>query len=100
MGVNSLPKTVTRQRRGCDLNPGSSAPESSTLRTRLPSHTYNESIFSCLRTLTTWHCPRSHAAADERRPCSNESTFLARQAQSSMNPAAAGLLLWARASPD
>ena len=22
MGVNSLPKTVTRQRRGCDLNPG------------------------------------------------------------------------------
>ena len=31
MGVNSLPKTVTRQRRGCDLNPGPSAPESSTL---------------------------------------------------------------------
>jgi len=30
MGVNSLPKTVTRQRRGCDLNPGLSAPESST----------------------------------------------------------------------
>ena len=29
MGVNSLPKTVTRQRRDCDLNPGSSAPESS-----------------------------------------------------------------------
>ena len=37
MGVNSLPKTVTRQRRGCDLNPGSTAPESSTLTTRLPS---------------------------------------------------------------
>jgi len=32
--VNSLPKTVTRERRGCDLNPGPSAPESSTL----PSH--------------------------------------------------------------
>ena len=32
MGVNSLPKTVTRQRRGCDLNPGPTAPESSTLR--------------------------------------------------------------------
>jgi len=31
-----LPKTVTRQRRGCDLNPGPSAPESSTLTTRLP----------------------------------------------------------------
>jgi len=35
--VNSLPKTVTRQRRDCDLNPGPSAPESSTLTTRLPS---------------------------------------------------------------
>jgi len=38
MGVNSLPKTVTRQRRGCDLNPGPSAPESSTITTRIPSH--------------------------------------------------------------
>jgi len=38
MGVNSLPKTVTRQRRDCDLNPGPSAPESSTLTTRLPNH--------------------------------------------------------------
>jgi len=38
MGVNSLPKTVTRQRHGCDLNPGPSAPEFSTLTTRLPSH--------------------------------------------------------------
>ena len=40
MGVNSLPKTVIRQRRDCDLNPGPSAPESSTLTTRLPSHAY------------------------------------------------------------
>ena len=38
MGANSLPKTVTRQRRDCDLYPGPSAPESSTLTTRLPSH--------------------------------------------------------------
>ena len=38
MGVNSLPKTVTRQRRDCDLNPGPSSPEFSTLTTRLPSH--------------------------------------------------------------
>jgi len=38
MGVSSLPKTVTRQRRDCDLNPGPSVPESSTLTTRLPSH--------------------------------------------------------------
>jgi len=36
--MNSLPKTVNRQRRGCDLNPGRTAPESSTLTTRLPSH--------------------------------------------------------------
>ena len=36
MGVNSLPKTVMRQRRVCDLNPDPSAPESSTLIT----HTY------------------------------------------------------------
>ena len=40
MGVNSLPKTVTRQHHDCDLNPGPSAPESSTLTTRLPSHPY------------------------------------------------------------
>ena len=35
MGVNGLPKTVTRQRRDCDLNPGRTAPEYSTLTTRL-----------------------------------------------------------------
>jgi len=38
MGMNSLPKTVTRQRRDCDLNLGPSEPESSTLTTWLPSH--------------------------------------------------------------
>jgi len=38
IGVNSLPKTVTPQRSDCDLNLGPSAPESSTLTTRLPSH--------------------------------------------------------------
>jgi len=36
--VNSLPETVTRQCRNCDLNPGPSLPESSTLSTQLPSH--------------------------------------------------------------
>jgi len=46
MGVNSLPKTVIRQRRGCDLNPGPSAPESSTLTTRLPSHPSSSSSSS------------------------------------------------------
>ena len=39
MSVNSLPKSVTRQSHDCDLNPGPSAPESSTLTTCLPSHT-------------------------------------------------------------
>ena len=39
--MNSLPKTVTRQRRGCDLIPGPFAPESSTLTTRLPSHPFH-----------------------------------------------------------
>ena len=37
IGVNSLPKTVTRQRHDCDLNPGCAAPESSTLTTRVQS---------------------------------------------------------------
>ena len=36
--MNSLPKTVTRQRRGCNLNTGPSVPESSTLTTRQLSH--------------------------------------------------------------
>jgi len=35
MGVNSLPKTITRLHRGGDLNPGPSAPESSALTTQL-----------------------------------------------------------------
>ena len=38
MGVNSLPKTVSRHCRGCNLSTGPSAPESSTLTTRLPSY--------------------------------------------------------------
>ena len=35
MGVNSLPKTVTRQSRDCHLDPGSSVSESSTLLSHL-----------------------------------------------------------------
>ena len=38
MGVNSLNKTVTRQRHGCDLNSGPTVPESSMLTTWIPSH--------------------------------------------------------------
>ena len=40
MGVNSLPKTVIRQRRDCGLNPGPGAPEPSTLTTRLYKYFY------------------------------------------------------------
>jgi len=65
MGVNSLPKTVTRQRRDCDLNPGSSAPESSTLTTRLPSHPTMDvlSLFISVLCHSNWlvcgeSCPR------------------------------------------
>jgi len=38
VGVNSLPKTATRQRRDCDSNQCSSEPESGTLTTQPPSH--------------------------------------------------------------
>jgi len=49
--VNSLPKIVTRQRRGCDLNPGPSAPESSTLTTWL----YNKDSMTSYHTHTHTH---------------------------------------------
>ena len=48
--MNSLPKTVTRQGRDCDLNLGPSAPESSTLTTRLSSHAIRPSTFIFIRT--------------------------------------------------
>ena len=49
MGVNSLPKTATRQRRDCDLNPGPSAPDSNTLTSRLPSHPLEEVVKRILK---------------------------------------------------
>jgi len=57
-----LPKTVNRQRRGCDLNPGPSAPESSTLTTRLPSHLVNsvkyiDSRYACGVFMYVRACP-------------------------------------------
>jgi len=58
MGVNRLPKTVTRQRRDCDLSPGPSAPESSTLTTRLPSHPVYVDLIARLiqgNVCTLWH---------------------------------------------
>jgi len=56
MGVNSLPKTITRQRRDCDLNPGPSAPESSTLTTRLPSCFYKGITIDVIKGLVTKLC--------------------------------------------
>ena len=43
MDLNSLPKTVTRQRRGCDFDPGLSVPESSTLYNHSATETTNQS---------------------------------------------------------
>jgi len=50
MGVNSLPKTVTRQRRGCDLNPsGLTAPESTRLlKSQVIIHSYNFCVTAVL----------------------------------------------------
>jgi len=42
--MNNLPKTVIRRRRDCDLNLGPSAPQSSTLTNRLPSHPPSSTI--------------------------------------------------------
>jgi len=63
MGVNSLPKTVTRQRRGCDLNPGPTAPESSTLTTWL-----NRSIcrLACGLAEVQWPGPMAHVLGGAR----------------------------------
>ena len=65
MGVNSLPETVTRQRRDYDLNSGPSAPESSTLTTRLPSHP------PTLHIDTTAYIPAATGARDAEFRCSS-----------------------------
>jgi len=49
MGVNSLNKTVTRQRHGCDLNSGPTVPESSMLTTWIPSHSTVAHSKPCLK---------------------------------------------------
>ena len=60
VGVNSLRKTVTRQHRGCDLNPGHSAPESSKLTTRLPSQPAVSKCFSMAPHIRSHRAPCSH----------------------------------------
>ena len=57
--MSSLPKTVTRQRRDYDLNPGPSAPESSTLTTQLPSHPINYTrIYTCIHNYIESNLPK------------------------------------------
>ena len=78
--MNSLPKTVTRQRRGCDLNPGPSAPESSTLTTRLPSHPIFTSkiknpYLQCTKTTVVWNVYET----PENRKCSRMLTIFERR---------------------
>ena len=52
--MSSLPKIVSRHRRDCDLNPGTSAPESSMLTTLQPSHRIVHSV-PCKSTPTAAH---------------------------------------------
>ena len=93
MGVNSLPKTIIRQRRDCDLNPGPSATQSSTLTTRLPSH---QAFYVAVNTTLLAFAAERRAAVDVDRkaaapaadaPCSNQSISPVRWAHSS-KPAA------------
>ena len=77
MGVSSLPKTVARQRRGCDLNQSPSEPESSTLTTGLPSYplSVDMAMFVCGLLQGAWTpylyqftCFSSCAGGLNRRP--------------------------------
>jgi len=107
MGVNSLPKTVTRQRRDCDFNPGPSAPESSTLTTRLPSHPFylvfvKLHMFACfsidtahtIRGTVSCNCPGVRLSV-----CLSACLTVAVRAHGS-KPVAAGLRLWTRHAED
>ena len=73
MGGNSLPKTVTRQRRGCDLNPGRMAwvqipaPESITLTTRLPSHPLRRKFGIFTRSVWWTNRPSGHQRSYTKR---------------------------------
>ena len=53
VGVNNLPKVVTRQRRGWELNSQPASCKSNALATRLPSH-HVSLLYVCLSTLC-WH---------------------------------------------
>jgi len=62
MSVNSLPKSVTRRRRDCDLNPGSSAPESAQRANRALGYRAAETSRAQLDTTGTDACTSSGAA--------------------------------------
>jgi len=82
MGVNSLPKTVTRQRRYCNLNRGPSVPESSTLTTRPPC--WSTYLLTRLARVIcdSWYlyvkrvhnCDCNATAMQLRRPCDDRAT--------------------------
>ena len=79
MGVNSLPKTVTGQRRGCDLKPGPSAPESNTLTTRLPSHPMCECA-NCRVVIAKFH--NTDTDTDPNGPARTQRSFAAKKSVS------------------
>jgi len=83
MGLNSLPKAVTRQCRGSDSNPGLTAPESSTLSTRLPSHLVAAvyglkelTQLPCYCLLTDLFAGVSVAGCIHRQQCDGESQLI------------------------
>ena len=69
--MNSLPKTVTRQRHDCELNPGPSTPESSTLTTRLPSHPLSGTSSTAYYILLLQHFLSNSAGSHKKRPLQN-----------------------------
>ena len=80
--MNSLPKTVTQKCRGCNMNPGPSATESSTLTTRLPSHMhqiYSEHkvyYYSTIFTRAVKTCTKIKDSGKDKNPIQPTDTIL------------------------
>ena len=68
MGVNSLLKTVTRQRRDCDFNPDLSAPESSTLIAKF-HYTDTDTGPTRTRTRTRMDPHGPNGVSPQKSPC-------------------------------
>ena len=77
-GVNSLPKTVNRQHCGCDLNPGPTAHECSTLTTRLPepplTYLCTVGVYSGSVYLTNWNTKMK--ARNATAPTTDDATII------------------------